>query len=395
MESIQNLLQQIGTIRKKNAEILEASGGRFNMFPMCGVKYDENTHTRIITEFLNPQGSHGLKHEFLKCFIEMLGEKFEIKNFICEKARLHNEYTMKDGGRLDILIEDNQNRAIIIENKRPKDDYGDGWKQLIRYNEAAEEKYHKGNYQIFYLTLHGDDASEQSAKGVDYKSISYRDDIINWLEKCVATAARFPMVRETIIQYINYLKKLTNQDMDTKNKEEIVDMIVGNPIFLENAEYIHGAWDDCKMKMIKNLASTIKEAGDKLGLSLYRDAGEGFGITGEYTYISFSKEGWNFSIDFEFRQKTSKLNFGIIDHDRACPEDKIVELEKLLKNLEGYNFYVPTPRWNWGGWILFSAVEEWNEKNWAKRKFTNDFIYQKIKTILDVLEQKYFNQKSQ
>lgn len=56
MDRINNLLNQVSIIGKKNAEILDATGGRFNMFRICGVNHYENTHSAILTEFLNPKG---------------------------------------------------------------------------------------------------------------------------------------------------------------------------------------------------------------------------------------------------------------------------------------------------------------------------------------------------
>ena len=81
---------------------------------------------------------------------------------------------------------------------------------------------------MLYLTLYGTDASEQSGGGVDYFRISHKETIINWLEKCVAIAARFPMVRETIIQYINHLKQLTNQGMETVHRKELLSILTNS-----------------------------------------------------------------------------------------------------------------------------------------------------------------------
>lgn len=218
MHNIQNLLNQVAIISKKNAEILDATGGRFNMFRICGVNHYENTHSAIIAEFFNPKGTHGLKYKLLECFIETLGEYFTIQDFNCEKSKVYTEYSTEEG-RIDIFIEDNHNNAIIIENKIYANDQSE---QLKRYNNYAQK--YKG-YQIIYLTLYGDNASSQSSEGVNYLPISYKENIINWLEKCVSITARFPLVRETIIQYINHLKQLTNQDMDSKNKEEIIEVL--------------------------------------------------------------------------------------------------------------------------------------------------------------------------
>ncbi|MEN0007975.1 PD-(D/E)XK nuclease family protein, partial [Flavobacterium nitrogenifigens] len=210
MERISNLLSQVAIIGKKNTEILDATGGRFNMFRVCGVNHYENTHSAIIAEFLNPNGTHGLKSKLLECFIETLGDYFTVQTFNCEKSRVITEHPTEEG-RIDILIEDNQNKAIIIENKIYANDQ---FEQLKRYDRYAQK--YKNGYQILYLTLFGDSASEHSGSGVSYLSISHKENIISWLEKCVSIASRFPIVRETIIQYINHLKQLTNQDMDTK-----------------------------------------------------------------------------------------------------------------------------------------------------------------------------------
>jgi hypothetical protein len=221
MENIKNLLRQVAIISRKNAEILDATGGRFNMFCVCGVNHYENTHSAIIAELLNPQGAHGLKAKLLKCFIETLDADSTIKDFDCENAIVRTEH-VTNVGRIDILIEEyHKKRAIIIENKIYASDQ---WEQLKRYSEYAKRTY-TGGYQMLYLTLEGNEASEQSGGGIAYLQISYRETVISWLEKCVAVAARFPMVRETIIQYINHLKQLTNQDMDTRNREEIVEML--------------------------------------------------------------------------------------------------------------------------------------------------------------------------
>lgn len=156
MGKINDLLHQVTVISRKNSEILDATGGRFNMFRVCGVNHYENTHSAIIAEFLNPNGTHGLKSKLLECFIETLGEHFTIKSYNCEKSRVLTEHTT-EVGRIDILIEDNQNKAIIIENKI----YAiDQFEQLKRYDKYAQK--YKGGYQILYLTLFGDTASEQS-----------------------------------------------------------------------------------------------------------------------------------------------------------------------------------------------------------------------------------------
>lgn len=221
MKDLKNLLTQVSIINKKNDELFDASGGRFNMFGLLGVNHYENTHSSILAELLSPQGSHGLKYKFLQAFIETVKLKNFINEFDFQNATVQTEVVVGNG-RIDIFIDDNKNHAIIIENKIYA---GDQWEQLKRYNDFLFKKYGALNYKIFYLTLNGSDASGHSGGGVEYIPISYTIDIILWLEQCVNLSSRFPLVRETISQYINHLKKLTNQDMDTKNKEDIVKIL--------------------------------------------------------------------------------------------------------------------------------------------------------------------------
>lgn len=145
MDKVKALLNQIAIISKKNAEILDATGGHFNIFRVCGVNHYENTHSAILSEFLNPKGTHGLRSQLLDCFIEILGDGLVVKGFDSKHARVYTEYLTPEG-RMDILIEDQLNqKAIIIENKIYANDQ---WKQLLRYNSYAEIKYQKGNYQM-------------------------------------------------------------------------------------------------------------------------------------------------------------------------------------------------------------------------------------------------------
>ena len=149
MERIKSLLTQVAIVRKKNTEILDASGSRFNMFSVCGVNHYENTHSAIIAEFLSPTGTHGLKSKFLESFIQLLGDDFTVENFNYEKSKVRTEHPTEEG-RIDIFIEDNQNKAIIVENKIYA---GDQPEQLKRYNRYVER--YKNGYQIIYLYIMG------------------------------------------------------------------------------------------------------------------------------------------------------------------------------------------------------------------------------------------------
>lgn len=260
-EKIHFLLNQVDTITKKNEEFLDATGSRFNMFRVCGVNHYENTHSAILAEFLNPNGTHGVKEEFLKCFLLRCCDEF---TFDGKDMTVRTEFTFDKGrGRIDILIEDKRRHAIIIENKVYAKD---GWKQLQRYDEFAKKTYGKGNYKILYLTLWGDSAEEYSGQQVDYKRISYKDDIIKWLEDCVRFAVHLPTIRETLFQYINHLKSLTGQAMSKKYQDEIVELLC-KPENYEATSIIWARKDDAEKclanKFVIQMYDEVNNMSDK------------------------------------------------------------------------------------------------------------------------------------
>lgn len=349
MENIKNLLNQIQIITNKNDEILDATGARFNMFKICGVNHYENTHSAIIAEFLNPNGTHGLNSKLLKEFIELFVEENLKNSFNLEKTKVFTEYSTPYG-RIDILIEDDSN-AIIIENKL----YAiDQYEQLNRYNSYAQ-KYK--NHQIFYLTLFGSEASEHSGKDVNYTCLSYETQIVEWLEKSVAIAVHFPMVRETINQYVNHLKTLTNQDMDTKNKEELVKMIVDNPQYIKSASEVHQIWADCKKEIIERLKVNISVISQRLELKYFISDNLGENATGFW----FKKPKWNYSILFWFDQNYERLSVGIDDwklpNEIKCSEDEKSKLKEFLKDFT-INKYIDID-WIWG-----TTFDVWKNCPW-------------------------------
>ena len=325
-------------ISKKNAEILDATGGRFNMFRICGVNHYENTHSAILAEFLNPNGTHGLKSQLLECFIETLGEYFTVQFFNYKKARVKTEHSTEEG-RIDILIEDNQNKAIIIENKIYANDQPE---QLKRYDRYA--KVYKNGYQIIYLTLFGYDASKQSGEGVSYLSISYKEIIISWLEKCVGIASRFPIVRETIIQYINHLKQLTNQDMDEKNKEEITEILskIENLRAAQTISQNYSATFDYLVKKYFN--PKMEEFAKQRGLEYHYEKSEELYVKFHFTNPIWQGKCW---IGFTFESRSCMYgivnNFAngyrVSDENRKNIHEQLNRLNVSGKQSDWWPFY--------------------------------------------------------
>ena len=229
---IENIVRLDAECRKGKEE----RGELFNVFEVLKLQYNETrTHSAFLAALLTPKGKHGAGDRFLRAFIDTMGclKDFE---FDTKDAKVEIEYSIgnknenaTEGGRIDILIESaDRNKAIIIENKIYA---GDQEKQLVRYANYAKNY---SDYRLLYLNLFGSEASEYSVKdesdktlqsGEDYFQVSYDKEIIDWLEACIAEAARLPIVRESIIQYQNLIKTLTNQSMEKKYDEQMLEMM--------------------------------------------------------------------------------------------------------------------------------------------------------------------------
>lgn len=231
--SISNLLSQVGIIKTKYDDLAAYTGENYNLFNVLGIYQDELSHSAIIGDLLNAKGKHGQKDTFLKLFLEELpsfdedSEQYKVlHNFQSESSKVYIErhigkvdFDKGEGGRIDILINDGKNN-IIIENKVWA---GDQYLQLVRYNNQDK------NAPILYLTLDGKEPSNDSKDylilGKEFICLSYKVEIVRWLENCIKEMANKPFIRESLNQYLVLVKQLTNQSTNNKMKEETINIL--------------------------------------------------------------------------------------------------------------------------------------------------------------------------
>jgi hypothetical protein len=309
MQDIQNLLNQVGIIVKKNNEILDATGGRFNIFNIIGIASDEvRLHSVLLAELLNPNGSHGMKDAFLIAFVDEMKKveldsklaAFDFKSAKVKVEKTIGEVTEEEGGRIDIIIEDKNRYAIIIENKIYA---GDQTAQLIRYDNHGKKRFN--GHTILYLTLDGHEASDGSAKNIKYVKISYAIHILHWLESCLSIAVRQPLVREIINQYISLIKQLTNQDMSTKNSQEIVDLLIKQEN-IESAFKVYYNMTELRKQIIENyLYKQLAEYANEKNMEFKYD--ENFVYGSSSSWFELRKTDWkHLGIAFYFIQSEFK-----------------------------------------------------------------------------------------
>lgn len=211
------------------------NGDYFNVFNVLGLSSNETrTHSAFLAELLNPYGSHGMGDLFLKKFLlyaHIEDLNLETKNAYVEVERSIGEIDedYEHGGRIDLIVESAAGKGIIIENKIYAVDQP---KQLVRYHNYAEATY--SDYRLLYLSLDKGEASVDSTKGnnvqlisgEDYLSITYRNEILKWLNDCLEELPKDKVVYIILKQYIDLLKQLTYQMeennivLDVLKKEE-------------------------------------------------------------------------------------------------------------------------------------------------------------------------------
>lgn len=194
----------------KQYQALLAEPEHYNLFSVLRSKNDEvRLHSRFLTDLLNPEGRHRLAHFPLKRFLENVCQvEVTDGNFDFDvKAEYQN---------IDIFLANfTTKQAIIIENKI---DAVDQDQQLLRYFLTVKQLGFK-SITVVYLTLDGRAPSPESVKGQseclnDYGqttvNISYSVDVLHWVNAITEKSATQPALRESLIQYTEILKELTN-----------------------------------------------------------------------------------------------------------------------------------------------------------------------------------------
>lgn len=349
------LLNRISSIIKVYEKHAELSGEKFNIFSIMGMDSDEvRTHSAILGELLNSKGNHSLGSKPLELFVKYAiteneegienkekknnpeNDIFELKyeNSICQKelhiGKINEDKT--EGGRIDLIVKDNTGIKLVIENKiyAPEQE-----NQLTRYN----NKY--GNAKILYLTLDGD----KSKKEVDfeYYKVSYKTDILNWIEACAKEAFDKPMVREVLNQYTYLLKKLTNQTTNTEMKDELKEVIKNN--YTESLE-IYKNFEEVRQDYVSEIFEKIKKQkiqSKNIDWKIEFDNDE-FNIWGSdkstaILFLNQEKPSVYFYLRYEYK-KGDTLYLGIVSEETKKLLKKSIQRESLKYDIDFINEYI-------------------------------------------------------
>ena len=394
MEELQQLLKDVYEATKG---IKQGKKEPFNVFELC-IATRETRHSQFLAELLNPHGSHGLGPAFLKAFYEQVGLKY----FPSEGYSVRTEVVCSEG-KMDIVISNktdivvsNKTDIVVIENKINAEDQPD---QLKRYSEWLNDQK-EANKKLIYLTLDGHEAS--NAKDIDYQRISYRNDILKWLDKCIAETfkntlsakdgetnafaknqidERNAFVKKLLLQYKELIQKLTGMDMEPEMKNKISEVITSNEENYLTAALTAKAFDGIHQGIIQEIAVACKPEGMQYDVN--HCANVGFA---SFAYVNPEKQ---YKLFFEFQKGNYKeLCYGLHTTAERPPNFLDIEISfKCIKDM-GLTFQKgdkgePCYRPNRYGW--FFAIEaskdfrDWDAESFADRWKNRKLSFQEIK----------------
>lgn len=252
----EKLLQQA---YEKSKDYLYEDSLRFNLLSIIEKDRDEaHVHSKVIYNLLSQDWGKKDKETFLTLFLKEIGiedENIYDKNWEVTREKAFDLDTIK--GRLDFEIK-SKYCIYIIEMKI---DAGDQPEQLIRYQEFAKEQHKK--YKIFYLTLDGHNASKKSIgeeenleenQKVEYTNISFKEEILNWLENCLKLVEGKENKLACINQYIASINKILGEK-ETKIKDNILKSVKD----IKTAITIYEKLNDKLQVTLENFMSLLKE----------------------------------------------------------------------------------------------------------------------------------------
>lgn len=230
----------------KQAEIHKRRGNNdFNPYlEMWSGSNEVKLHSALICGFLNPLGNHYQGDVFLETFLESVGLKAWFGD--SSNARVYREYE-----NIDMYITNND-KHIIIENKIWA---GDQDRQIERYidkivkeqsrdssdtesSESETKQINKAyeNIAVLYLTPDERKPSKYSLgkweiqgdylvngdKKVRFKAISYKNEILKWIENSQAKVGCITNLNAALLFYKDVVQIITKTKENTMSIENFL-----------------------------------------------------------------------------------------------------------------------------------------------------------------------------
>ncbi|WP_335983296.1 PD-(D/E)XK nuclease family protein [Fusobacterium polymorphum] len=189
--------------------------------------------------------------------------------------------------RPDFVIE-SQYYIYIIEMKIDAKDQPEQLKNYKKIAEGEKKRKNKKEYKLFYLTLDGHNANKKSTgeeenleenEKVEYTNISFKEEILNWLENCLKLVEEKENKSACITQYIASINKILGE-----KEIKIKDNILKSSEDIKNAIVIYEKLNENLQKVLKNFFEELnKKLNDITPKPIYNE--------------SYIKDYYNYTLD--------------------------------------------------------------------------------------------------
>ncbi len=232
---------------------------------------------------------------------------------------------------------------------------------------------------MYYLTLEGNNASDQSANDTKYKCISYAQDILNWLELSIKESVTTPMIRETLVQYKNHIKQLTNQDMEAINKEKLIETMADNA---EAVATICNMQDEYKQYVYLTFVKPRFEEFCQKNQLIFEDRNL-FAGKGERGFF-FRREEWKYAAIWFYTERHGERDFywGVSNYEVEALKVEKTQLDCINGPITDYWPY---------GYEFLSKYINWDMNTLAEMVNGNfvKYITDLVRKALEEIDQRY------
>lgn len=311
----------------------------YNIFTVLFRENDEvRLHSAFLYSLLNPNALHYQDELFLSKFIDTIGlSEFGL---VCKEAKAYKEYK-----NIDIFITDD-NKHIIIENKL---DAPDQDCQIERYIDTIKDASKEANGCIYVLFLSPNKRElSRESKGkyefcydntmlkhknfkVYYKNITYKEDILKWLNECQKEIENLTDLSIFIKHYKNLICKITNPNQALERNKMCIETITKNYMLATKiSENLVFARKEIIDKFIKDVESELYKIDEiKNGWIVQRDA---LKPNEKHKPLSMHKKALKSEYYFEFVLEVGIREFKNVYYCFTKNSKKICDCSKIDAN---------------------------------------------------------------
>lgn len=283
---------QFSKYKRKASEMLQMAKERVYQYSLSDMEEDtillslnrENDEAHTHSNILFWLMTRPCKKDRSDSFLLLLLKELKIPSAFCDdKWTPYRERHFGDG-RIDFVLE-SPRFVVCIEMKISA---GDGRKQIERYESFCKSR--RKEYLIYYLTPFGNKPSEQSVGKADtskLRCISFQNEILSWLEKCLTHTETGGYKYSYIKQYIGTVHRIADCEGGKVGVNDIDNLIADT----ESAKAALFIMDEFKRRITEllndffsSLAAYLKKDNSRYDFEVWEEEGNEYLYSKKNTY---------------------------------------------------------------------------------------------------------------